>query len=81
MTSWFSKKKTPDNTVIIRHDAAERQFGFAGKDTAEFAQARQAAYERMYGKPESVSHEVLPQIPHIDVYTIQSNLSLFGGNS
>jgi len=49
--SSFSKKKAPDGTVIIRHEAAERQFGFTGRDTAGFAQAREAAYERMYGRP------------------------------
>ena len=79
MTSWFTKKKAPDGTHIIRHDSVERQIGFA-RDTGESVQIREAAYERLYGKPESVSHELLPQIPHIDVYTIKRILKKAAGN-
>jgi len=71
MNSWFGKKKTPDGTVIIRHDAAERQIGFTDKSAVEFRQAREAAYEKLFGKALSVSHELLPQVPHIDVYTFK----------
>ena len=80
MTSWFGKKKTPDGTNIIHHEKIERQMGRTGEDTAGFIRTREAAYERMYGKPESVSHEVLPQIPHIDVYTIKRILKRPSGD-
>jgi hypothetical protein len=80
VTSWFSKKKAPDGTLIIRHDAIERQMGFTGEDAAGFRQTREAAYERIYGKPESVFHEVLPQVPHIDVYTIKRILKRSSGD-
>jgi hypothetical protein len=68
MNPWFGKKKTPDGTVIIGHDAVETQIGFTDKNTADFIQARETAYEKLFGKALSVSHELLPLIPHIDVY-------------
>ena len=71
MSSWFGKKKTPDGTTIIRHNEVKRQIGFNDKTSAEFVQVREAAYERLFGKALNVSHELLPQIPHIDVYTFQ----------
>jgi hypothetical protein len=43
MNPWFGKKKTPDGTVIIRHDAVEKQIGFTDKNTADFIQARETA--------------------------------------
>lgn len=78
MTCWFSKKKAPDGTVIIRHDATERQTGFV-EDAAALNRARESAYERMYG-PESVSHELLPQIPHMDVYAVKPIFKKPAGN-
>jgi hypothetical protein len=70
MDSWFKKKKAPDGTNIVRHDTVETQLGVT-KGTEGFAQAREAIYERLFGKPLSVSHELLPLIPHIDVYTFK----------
>jgi hypothetical protein len=70
MDSWFKKKKAPDGTNIIRHENVETKRGMT-KGTAGFAQAREAVYERIFGKPLSVSHELLPLVPHIDVYTIK----------
>jgi hypothetical protein len=68
--SWFKKKKAPDGTNIVRHDTVETQLGVT-KATEGFARAREAVYERLFGKPLSVSHELLPLIPHIDVYTFK----------
>ena len=71
MTESFGKKKTPDGTEIIRHDNVETQIDVFGKDTSRFMKARDAAYEKLLGKPLGVSHELLPLIPHIDVYTFK----------
>jgi hypothetical protein len=68
MTSWFGKKKTPDGTEIIRHGETETQFGVMGQDTVGFRRAREGIYEELFGKPLKVSHELLPLIPHVDVY-------------
>jgi hypothetical protein len=70
MNSWFGKKKTPDGTEIIRHDHVETQLGTT-RGADGFTQTHEAAYERLFGKALSVSHEVLPLIPHIDVYTFK----------
>ena len=70
MESWFNKKKAPDGTNIIRHENVETRLGVT-KGTAEYAQVREAVYERLFGKPLSVSHELLPLVPHIDLYTFK----------
>jgi hypothetical protein len=70
MNSWFNTKKAPDGTKIIRHANAGTDFGLT-EGASEFAHAREAAYERLFGKPLSVSHELLPLVPHIDVYTFK----------
>jgi len=68
MNWWFRRKKAPDGTNIVRHDSVERKIGFAEKLAAKFQQMGEAAYERMFGEVLKVSHELIPQIPHIDVY-------------
>jgi len=70
MNSWFSKKKAPDGSSIIRHDEVETKVGIT-EGTSGFAQARESVYEHLFGKALSVSHELRPLIPHIDVYTFQ----------
>jgi len=74
MISWFKKRKAPDGTNIIRHEKADLNLGFM-PGTEGFAQARETAYERLFGgEPLSVSHEVVPMIPHVDVYTFKRSL-------
>jgi hypothetical protein len=72
--SWlFGKTKTPDGTNIIRHSKIETHLGTT-PDTTGFTEAREAAYERLYEKPVSVSHEVFPLVPHIDVYQFRPKM-------
>ena len=68
MISWFNKKKAPDGTSIIRHENVDTELGQI-PGAAEFTQLRETAYERLFGRTLSVSHEVFPLMPHIDVYT------------
>ena len=70
MNSWFGKKKAPDGSSIIRHDKVETRIGIT-EGTSGFAQTRESIYERLFGKALTVSHELQPLIPHIDVYTFQ----------
>lgn len=49
MESWFNKRKAPDGTNIIRHENVETRLGVT-KETAEYAQAREAVYERLFRK-------------------------------
>jgi hypothetical protein len=68
--SWlFGKKKAPDGSTIIRHGDYERRLGFTDESTAGFTEARESAYTKLFGEAVNVSHELVPQIPHIDVYT------------
>ena len=55
----------------MRHKDAERHFGFTGESTAGFTEARETAYKNLFGEILRVSHEILQQIPHIDVYTFR----------
>ena len=71
MTSWFGKKRAPDGTEFIRHDEVRMPIDVLGKNTSRFMKAREAAYEKLFGEPLSVSHELLPLIPHIDVFTFK----------
>lgn len=68
--SWFSKKKAPDGTNIIRHGDIEVKTGVTPGITG-FKEKREEAYGRLLGEMLSVSHEVFPLIPHIDVYTFK----------
>jgi hypothetical protein len=70
MASWFNKKKAPDGTNIVRHENIETKLGVT-TGAEGFGQAREAVYERLFGKPLSISHEVFPLVPHIDVYTFK----------
>lgn len=70
MASWFDKKKTPDGTEIIRHDNLETKLGVT-QGTGGFRQLREEVYEKLFGKSLSVSHELLPLVPHIDVYVFK----------
>ncbi len=70
MNSWFGKKKAPDGSSIIRHDAFETKAGIA-EGASRLRQTRESVYERLFGKALNVSHELRPLIPHIDVYTFQ----------
>ena len=71
MNSWLDKKTAPDGTQIIRHETFERQIGIPDERTVAFRRAREAAYNQLFGEALTVSHELLPQIPHIDVYTFK----------
>src|ERR1700730_6609370 len=77
MFEWFGKKTAQPETsaggsVIHRYPAKQwspGQTGFTDESTAKFAEARSEVYQRFFGEAHSVSHEALPLIPHIDVYT------------
>jgi hypothetical protein len=70
MDSWLNKKKSPDGTNIVRHENIETKLGVTPR-TDGFRQAREATYERLFGKALSVSHELVPLVPHIDLYTFK----------
>jgi len=77
MLSWFRKKKstkelTPGGSVVFRHGGNEftkTKVGFTDESTAEFGEAREKVYGQFFGGSPQAFHELLPFIPHIDVYT------------
>lgn len=62
---------SPGGSVMLRyggHEFDKPQFGVLGEESIEWAKRREAVYEEMFGTIGEVFHEVLPMIPHIDVY-------------
>ena len=62
-------EKSPGGSILYRHERLSGpRIGFTTESTPEFGQARDETFGRLFGEAASVSHEVLPLIPHIDVY-------------
>ena len=62
--------KTPDGTSVIRHDPAETKLGVT-PHAGRYRKARESAYAQLFGEALNVSHELLPLVPHVDVYIFQ----------
>ena len=77
MSFLFGKrKKSPGGSDILRYrdvKPSEIPIGCQDEPTAQFAAAREKIYEQLFGPVASVYHEVIPMIPHIDVYTFPAN--------
>jgi len=73
--SWFGgndPEVSPGGSVIRRYpdkDFMKPRIGFSAEPTDGFIAAREEVYGRLFGESAGVSHEMLPQVPHIDVYT------------
>jgi hypothetical protein len=70
---WFGREKSPAGNPILRYgkEAPPTPFGVLGEETDEFTRTRESVYEKRFGEILSVSHEVFPLVPHIDVYTFR----------
>jgi hypothetical protein len=77
MFDWFGKKRSQPETsaggsVIHRYPDSKwnsARIGSLGDAAADFTEAREEVYAKFFGKAATVSHEIIPLIPHIDVYT------------
>jgi hypothetical protein len=71
--SWLHREKTPGGAEVLRYpkDAPQTPFGFTDDSTAGFGPERESIYRKLFGEALSVSHEVFPLIPHVDVYTFR----------
>jgi hypothetical protein len=47
--------------------------GFLSESTIAFTEERERVYDRLFGKWDTVLHELMPFIPHIDVYRFPPN--------
>jgi len=62
------QERSPSGSPIIRHgQGQERTIGFSDAP-AEWMEERERFYDRFFGKCDMVVHEMIPMIPHIDVY-------------
>ena len=68
------KNKKPS---ILKHEhlPVERKYGLS-ETPEEWVKTREKHYRKHFGKPSLVVHEVLPQIPHIDVLVFPSSKKL-----
>jgi hypothetical protein len=65
------REVTAGGSQILRygHDTASQSpIGFPDEDTTTHAAARETVYQRFFGDCDLVHHEVIPLIPHVDVY-------------
>src|SRR6185503_5322337 len=46
------------------------QIGFTEESTRELSEAREKVYDELFGESDFVYHELLPLVPHVDVYRI-----------
>jgi hypothetical protein len=75
--SWFSREKTPGGAEVLRYgkEAPRTPIGFTDESTAGFGLQREAVYRKLFGEILSVSHEVFPLVPHVDVYTFRRTVA------
>jgi len=68
----FGRKKretSPGGSVVLRYECdGQREAAVQQEFRADDASMREAVYDRFFGTCETVYHEVLPKVPHIDVY-------------
>lgn len=72
----FGREKSPAGNPILRYgkEAPPTPFGLLGEQTVEFTRTRESVYQKRFGEILSVSHEVFPLVPHIDVYTFRRTI-------
>lgn len=77
---WLSGKKGRGPEIVGKSKGGSRllkygegatdrpEVGFADESTAIPAEERERVYEELFGAIDMVNHEVIPFVPHIDVY-------------
>jgi hypothetical protein len=83
ISDWFRRKPGPTKIAtskggsdILKYDQSSKtpkQYGFSAESTFDHVKDREAAYDEMFGECDNVYHEVLPLVPHIDVYRYPPN--------
>ena len=83
MKDWFSRKPAPQEVgkskggsrLIKYGDKSESkpEIGFLEESTLANTEDRERIYTELFGEADSVLHELLPLIPHIDVYRFPPN--------
>jgi hypothetical protein len=60
--------RSPGGSYIWRHEAREREFETPAVATG--TEEIEQHFARVFGEPENVFHEIVPDIVHIDVHII-----------
>ncbi|MEZ6092999.1 MAG: suppressor of fused domain protein [Pirellulaceae bacterium] len=78
MKDWFRRKpspkevgKSPGGSRLIKYgdgDAPKPEIGFLEESTLANTEDRERIYSELFGESDTVLHELLPLVPHIDVY-------------
>jgi len=83
MFSWLRRRRrrependdedrTPGGSKLYEYEGdmfSDSRIGFSEEDTFGYAEQREQAYASLFGESGTVLHEVLPLVPHIDVYS------------
>ncbi|HLY18803.1 MAG TPA: suppressor of fused domain protein [Bryobacteraceae bacterium] len=65
-------EQSPGGSTIHRYTSsqwARPQLGLRDELSLQFAAARERVYKALFGEAQSVFHEAIPLLPHIDVHT------------
>ncbi|MEQ8820401.1 MAG: suppressor of fused domain protein [Sumerlaeia bacterium] len=64
---------TPGGSRIYRHTETQARslFGFSEEDTLPHIEQREAVYAELFGEDFNVNHELIPMVPHLDVYIFE----------
>ena len=81
MKDWFRRKPAPKTVgeskggsrLIKYDDTSGPKMGFLEESTIEYVEERERVYDQMFGESDTVLHELIPLVPHIDVYRYPPN--------
>lgn len=83
MKDWFRRKPPPEQvgeskggSRLIKYgngEAPKPEIGFLEESTLANTEDRERVYSELFGESDTVLHELLPLIPHIDVYRFSPN--------
>ena len=66
---WFKGKKSKGGSQILEYDTEGKDLiGFQEDFDVKLREEREKVFDELFGHSESVSHEIMPLVPHIDVY-------------
>ena len=71
MLEWLKKKRqaiSAGGSVILHSSSEGPKLGITDADTEAYAELRHQVYQSTFGPCDKVSHELIPRIPHIDVF-------------
>lgn len=83
MKDWFRRKPAPENrgkskggSRLIKYEdggSPKPELGFSEEPTLANTEERERIYSEIFGESDTVLHELLPLIPHVDVYRFPPN--------